>query len=126
MNDPATQAALESAAAAGVLLAITGTVFGMDAQSIMAGFVGALVAATFVPQRVDPSVPAWRRYLMAVLQLVGAALLAGLLAPLAEPFVARAIPGEVAARSVHVGVAGLIGIAAPVIVPLIRRKAKKL
>lgn len=126
MADPATQAAIESTAAAGVIVAVTGTMFGMDAQSIMAGFVGALVAASFVPAHVDKAAPAWKRYVSAIGQLVAAALLAGLIAPLASPFVAHAIPGTVSPGSLNVGTAGLIGIAAPVLVPLIRRKAKKL
>lgn len=124
MTDPATQAAVETVAA-GVIVGVTGTMFGMNTEAIISGFIGAVVAATFVPSHVDKAAP-WQRYVFAIGQLVAAALLAGLFAPLAVPFVAKAIPGAVSAESLNVGTAGLIGIAAPVLVPLIRRKAKKL
>ena len=124
MTDPATQAAVETVAA-GVIVGVTGTMFGMNTEAIISGFIGAVVAATFVPSHVDKAAP-WQRYVFAIGQLVAAALLAGLFAPLAVPFVAKAIPGAVSAESLNVGTAGLIGIAAQVLVPLIRRKAKKL
>lgn len=125
MTDPATQAAVETVAA-GVIVGVTGTMFGMNTEAIISGFIGAVVAATFVPSHVDKAAAPWQRYVFAIGQLVAAALLAGLFAPLAVPFVAKAIPGAVSAESLNVGTAGLIGIAAPVLVPLIRRKAKKL
>lgn len=122
MADPATSVAAETAAAAGVVITLTGSIFGMEFDAIMAGFVGALVAQTLVHEQIEGQTPL-ARYWRGFIQLSAAGLLAGLLAPLAEGIAAGLLPVKVPAQSLHIAVAAIIGMVAPVVVPLLRRLA---
>ena len=122
MADPATSVAAETAAAAGVVITLTGSIFGMEFDAIMAGFVGALVAQTLVHEQIEGQT-ALAHYWRGFIQLSAAGLLAGLLAPLAEGIAAGLLPVKVPAQSLHIAVAAIIGMVAPVVVPLLRRLA---
>lgn len=124
MSDPATQAALETAAGAGVVLAVSGSVFGMDAQGILCGFVGAIIAESFMPTGFEPGTGMGRRYVVIGVKMVAAGLLAGLVGPIAEALAANLLPGSVPAAAIHLAIPGLVGIAAPVIVPAFRNWVK--
>ena len=124
MNDPATNAAIESVATAGLVLTVSGSIFGMQADAIMAGFIGALIGQTFVPAASSAPMPMIRRYAVAVAQLVAAGLLAGLLAPVAEAILAGMLP-TVPVKALHIATAGFIGMIAPVAVPIIRSIAAR-
>lgn len=118
--------ATEAAAAAGVVITVTGSFLGLQFEAMMIGFVGALVAQTLVPEPPDEALPRWRRYLATIGQLVAAGLLAGMLTPLAESLIASMTPGRVPPPALHMAVAGIIGMVAPVIVPLLRKITKTL
>ena len=122
MTDPGTSAAAEAAASAGVVITLTGSIFGMEFDAMMAGFVGALVAQTLVHDPVEGET-VLARYWRGFVQLAAAGLLAGLLAPLAESITAGLLPMKVSPQSLHIAVAAIIGMVAPVVVPLLRRLA---
>jgi hypothetical protein len=121
-----TTTATEAAAAAGVVITVTGSFMGLQFEAMMIGFVGALVAQTLVPEPPDDALPRWRRYLATIGQLVAAGLLAGMLTPLAESLIAGMTPGRVPPPALHMAVAGVIGMVAPVIVPVLRKITKTL
>lgn len=121
MTDPATTAATEIAAA-GLVITLTGSIFGMQFDALMAGFIGALIAQTLVHDEIAGQT-ALQRYWRGFLQLAAAGLLAGLLAPLAESVMAGLLPMKVPAQALHIASAGVIGMVAPVVVPLLRRLA---
>ena len=121
MTDPATQTAAEAAAAAGVVITLTGSIFGMQFDAIMAGFVGALVAQTLVKDELDAALTPIRRYLRGFVQLVAAGLLAGLIAPVAEVIAASLLPVKIATMPLHIAVSGAIGMVAPAVVPVLRK-----
>lgn len=125
MNEPATSAA-EAAAAAGVVITVTGSIFGLQFDAIMAGFTGALVATSLVREEDRPDERWSSRILRGTIQLVAAGLLAGFLAPIAEVLIANLLPGKVPAQALHVAVAGVLGMVAPVVVPILRKLAQKL
>ena len=124
MSDPATQSAMEAAAGAGVVLALSGTIMGMQVDAVMIGFVGALVAETFMPTDFEAETAAIKRWLVVFCKMVAAGLLAGIVGPFLEAVVRGMVPATVPAQALHLAVSGAVGIAAPVIVPLIRQRVK--
>lgn len=117
-----TQTAADAAAAsAGVVVTITGSIMGLQFDTMMIGFVGALVAQTLVPPAAGAALTAVQRYLWAFAQLLCAGLLAGILTPVVESILGSMLPTRVPAHALHVACAGIIGMVAPVIVPLLRR-----
>jgi len=121
-----TTSATEAAASAGIVITITGSAFGMPFECIMAGFVGALVAKTFVLEPVPADKTRLQLWLIGFLQLSAAGLLAGLMSPTAEAVVAGMLPAKVAPAALQITVSGVIGMIAPVVVPLLRKLADKL
>jgi MFS family permease len=127
VSDPASQAAADAAtASAGVAIAVTGSVIGLQFDSMMIGFIGALVAQTLVPAIAADARRWYQRYLWAFAQLLCAGLLAGILTPVAEALLISMLPGKMPSNALHVAAAGVIGMVAPVIVPLLRNLTNKL
>lgn len=112
---------LEAVAGATVVLAITGSVIGMSLESMSVGFIGALVARTFVTDAPDPALTRLQLYLRSLLQLLGAALLAGMMTPLIEAVVHGMAPIKLPAAAVHLAVPGVLGMIAPVVIPVMRK-----
>jgi len=109
------------AATAGITIGLAGSLYGMDLAAIAAGFLGGLVARTFVEASLIPGETAIRRYMRGFLELCASGLTAGLLTPLAEPLIGMATGGKVSASGLHMAAAGVLGMVAPVVVPMLRR-----
>lgn len=124
------------AAVAGTVL-LTGGILGLEFGSMLAGFVGALVAQTFVPAEVAPVADRplenrlrtiWRTLIsqaLALWQLIAAGLLAGFLAPLAVALAQRIVPSDLPADPLRLAVGFVLGILAPIAVPVIRKFAER-
>lgn len=104
---------------AGLTITLAGSIMGMPFDSMMAGFVGALIAQTFVPSGVGK--------VRAFAQLAAAGLLAGMLAPLAESVVFALAPAtwRLSLTAVHLAAGAIIGMIAPAVVPLVRKIADR-
>lgn len=113
------------AAGAGLVIIAAGSAFGLQFDAIVGGFVGGLVAKTFVETPPEGDNAA-RRYLRGLLELAASGVLAGLMTPVAESLLAGALPGKVAPQGLHMAAAGIIGMVAPVVVPLLRKIVVKL
>jgi hypothetical protein len=124
--DLATTSTTAEAAGAGIVIALAGSAFGLQFDSMVGGFVGGLIAKTFVETPPLPGESGPQRYLRGLLELAASGVLAALITPVAEPLVAAALPGKVAPQSLHMAAAGIIGMVAPVVVPLLRRIVVKL
>lgn len=122
----ATATATEAAATAGVVITLTGSIMGLQFDALMLGFVGALVAQTLVPEPPGESLPPLRRYVWTLAQLVAAGMLAGILTPIAESLVAGIAPGNVPAQALHLATAGIIGMVAPTVIPMLRKITSKI
>lgn len=118
-------ASAEAAAAAGVTIAVFGTLLGMPLDSILVGFLGALIAQTWVPMVLPAGLTRLQSYVRSFGQLLAAGLLAGIGTPLVEAILAGALPMKVPAEAAHLAAAGLIGILAPIIVPGLRHLFRK-
>jgi len=116
------------AAGAGLVIIAAGSAFGLQFDAIVGGFVGGLVAKTFVetPPEGDNAARRYLRYLRGLLELAASGVLAGLMTPVAESLLAAALPGKVAPQGLHMAAAGIIGMVAPVVVPLLRKIVVKL
>ncbi len=119
MADSSTIAA--EAATAGITIGLVGPILGMDVGSISAGFLGGLVARTFVEAPLVPSETGIRRYVRGFIELCASGLTAGLLTPLAEPLIGAVTGGKVSAAGLHMAAAGVLGMVAPAVVPMLRK-----
>ena len=124
--DLATTSTTAEAAGAGIVIALAGSAFGLQFDAIVGGFVGGLIAKTFVETPPLPGESGPQRYLRGLLELAVSGVLAALITPVAEPLLAAALPGKVAPQSLHMAAAGIIGMVAPVVVPLLRKIVVKL
>ena len=124
--DLATTSTTAEAAGAGIVIALAGSAFGLQFDAIVGGFVGGLIAKTFVETPPLPGESGPQRYLRGLLEPAASGVLAALITPVAEPLLAAALPGKVAPASLHMAAAGIIGMVAPVVVPLLRRIVVKL
>ena len=116
---------LESTAAAGVVVTLAGSLLGMPLDSILVGFIGALVAQTLVPSIAPDGLTRLQVYLRSFAQLVAAGILAGLGTPLAEAVVHGLLPIKLPAGAVHLASAATLGMIAPAAIPMIRKIAEK-
>ncbi len=119
-------ATLETATTAGVVVTLTGSVLGLQFESLAVGFLGAVIAQTLITDPPDETVTLPRRYLRAFSQLVAAGLLAGMLTPVVEKMMATILPSTVGLSSLHIATAGIIGMVAPAIVPMLRKITQRL
>jgi hypothetical protein len=122
----ATTAGTAEAAGAGIVIALAGSVFGLQFDAMVGGFVGGLVAKTFVETPPVVGEIAARRYLRGLIELAASGVMAGMLTPLAEPLLAAVVSAKVAPQGLHMAAAGIVGMVAPVVVPLVRKIVLKL
>lgn len=119
-------ATLETATTAGVVVTLTGSVLGLEFEALAVGFLGALIAQTLITEPPAEGISMARRYLRAFSQLVACGLLAGMLTPVAEKMMASVLPTTVGSGSLHIATAGVIGMVAPAIVPMLRKITQRL
>lgn len=116
--------AAESAASAGVIITVTGSVFGMSLETMLIGFVAAIAGQVILPVNKNDSERLLTGYLWSLLQLLCAGVLAGLFTPLVEAVIMQSMVMPIAA--LRLAVPATIGIAAPIVIALVRRAIEKL
>ena len=100
------------------------TFLGLDAEALIWGFAGGLIAQSYLPARAEDGAPvaAWRAFLM----LAGGAVMAAALVPFAPGLLEKiGITAVGGARAVKVAGAVVLGIVAPVLPGLLRKLAGK-
>lgn len=120
MSEPTASAAATvaqaAAGAAGLTLTLTGSLFGLHFDAMLAGFAGALIAQTYVPAGVSRA--------RAFLQLVAAGVLSGYFSPLAVAVASKMAPWPLPEDAMQLAIGAGLGIIAPIFVPLLRKAAE--
>ena len=114
MTEPA---ATTAAGAAGLTLSLSGTLFGLQYDAMLAGFAGALIAQTYVPS----AATRWRAFL----QLVAAGGISGYFSPIAVAVATRLAPWPLPQDAMQLAAGAALGIVAPTLVPLLRALADR-
>jgi hypothetical protein len=120
MSDPVTMpttAASTAAGLAGLTLTMTGSIFGLHFDAMLAGFAGALIAQTYVPSAMSR--------LRAFLQLVAAGGISGYFSPIGVAVATKLAPWPLPLDAMQLAIGAGLGIIAPVLVPLLRKLADR-
>jgi hypothetical protein len=112
MADPATSTSIAIATS---VVTVTGSLFGLSYDALLAGLAGGLIAQTFVPPNVGR--------LRAVMQLVCGAILAGYFTPVIIAVTTQYATWKISESASRLAAACFIGMTAFVIVPMAQKIA---
>lgn len=100
---------------------VTCSVFGLDAEAMVFGFVGGLIAQSYIPPKNDDgsAVKPWRAFLL----LVAGAVIAAVFYPFADRIVGSVVDG-VPKHAVKIAAAFALGVVAPLVPGFLRGKMR--